>query len=166
MNTVQVSRSIVAAILVMNAMCARGTPARFRPEGRGSIEASMRAIASSEDSRKTAPFGRPVVPLVHTIATAGSSDGSSRAGSDGSSASTPSSATMARAPDVARMCSRSRGPSRVLIPDVTSPAFAAPRYATGYSGAEGSRSATTSPGDRPSAVSRSAIASDRASQSA
>jgi hypothetical protein len=50
-NTVHVCRSMVAAIFVMNAMWASGTPESVRPDGRGSISDSMRAMASREDSR-------------------------------------------------------------------------------------------------------------------
>jgi hypothetical protein len=73
---------------------------------------------------KTAPFGRPVVPLVHTIATGsdGSIDGR-RAGGPSShhDAMSSSAVITVRGRACSMIPATSAGPSRRLMPDVIAP---------------------------------------------
>ncbi len=124
---------------------------------------SMAVTAASWRSRKSAPFGRPVVPDVNTRATGRSgSSGSSGTGSGRRSASTSSRERTSSAPPArSATAACSGGASRGFTPAATAPTLAAAAYATTYALSDGSRNSTTSPAPTPEANSPAATSSER-----
>ncbi len=116
--------------LVIGPSDANELPARAAPPVSHLPPVSMAVMASSWRFANTAPFGRPVVPEVNTIAT-GRAGSSARGGTSGGASNdgtigVDSSMVMAGSA-TANNCARSPLVSRVLIPAVTAPMRAAPR---------------------------------------
>ena len=80
-STVRVRRWMFAPMRDMNPMCASGIAATWLGEWPLLDAASMRRMASMFRPQYVAPLGRPVVPLVYTIATARSSSSWTAGGS-------------------------------------------------------------------------------------